>query len=366
MLYKRGDIWHYDFTVGGQRYRHSTKKRSKPEAREEERKAIRLAEQRGKLGASAAQIPTLKDVASRWFAARMADKKSAPTIAIRLEIMLRHLGSSTLVTEIDTPDLEDAIAARRLEPVHGGRLPSNATINRDLIDTTTRPILRYARRVLKLPVHDIEWAELRLSEPKGRSRSFTAAELAAWRSSLPEHCRSLFDFLARYGLRLSEAFFPLNGVEPAEGRITVRIRKNGLPHSLRLMPDDARDMAARYGRAREAGLETVWFREGKRGLEPLTRRGFQAASQRALKASGLADARPVHDLRHHAATAFLRLPGANLKQAQRLLGHENIASTSRYAHVDETDVFNTMRHTYGTNEDLDAANPSAVRDRTGT
>lgn len=38
----------------------------------------------------------------------------------------------------------------------------------------------------------------------------------------------------------------------------------------------------------------------------------------------------------------------NLAAVKRMLGHENIASTMRYAHVDDEDVLSALRHTYGT------------------
>jgi integrase len=343
-LYKRGEFWWYDFTVNGERHRGATKLRSKAAAR----KAEDGARERAALGASARPVPTIGDASARWFIARVAGKKSEKTTAQRLEIMLRLIGHQTLVRDIDTPDIEDAIQRRRLEPTRQKRLPTNSTVNRDLIDTTLRPILRYCDKTLKVEVRRIEWADLKLAEPKGRSRSFTPAELSAWRDALPEWHRPVFDFMARYGVRLREAFFPLDAFDGA--RVTIRRRKNGLPLTVPLLEEDAREMAARAGRARAAKLDTVWFREMKDGkLRPVHWRGFQSASKAALEAACVADARPAHDLRHHAATGLLRATG-NLKTVQRLLGHESIASTARYAHADEGDVLAGLRHAIGTSE----------------
>ena len=340
-VYKRGEIWFCDFTVDGERRRVSTGQRSKAGALKVE---TRLRE-RAKLGEVSRPDLPLKVAADRWFAARIDGKKSAKTTAQRVQIMLRLMGPETFISAIDTPEIEEAMQARRVEKTRQGRAPTNGTVNRDLIDSTLRPLLIYCRKVLKLQVADIDWRSLKLAEPKGRTRSFSAEELAAWRGALPDHHRPVFDFFARYGVRLGEAFFPLDNFDASGGRVTIRNRKNGLPHSFRLLPADARELAARYGRAKEAGLNTIWFRDTGDGLEEIKWRAFQSASRAALDAAGIADARPVHDLRHHAATAFLRLPGANLKQAQRLLGHESIASTARYAQVDENDVFNTLSHT---------------------
>ncbi|RYD80641.1 MAG: hypothetical protein EOP84_11830, partial [Verrucomicrobiaceae bacterium] len=60
-------------------------------------------------------------------------------------------------------------------------------------------------------------------------------------------------------------------------------RKNGGTHYLPLLPDDLSDMKARMGRARDADLATVWFRQKPDGkLQAITPRGHQAASQAAL------------------------------------------------------------------------------------
>ncbi len=346
-VHKRGDIWHFDFTRDGARYRGSTGLRGKTAARAfEEREKERAA-----LGTFGRAVPSLEDAAGRWFKARVEGRKSEKTVAQRLEIALRLVGPQTLVTMIDTPDIEDAMQRRRLEVTRQGRAPTNSTVNRDLVDTTLRPILRYCRKVLKHPVHDIEWSDLKLSEPRERTRTFTPTEIAAWRAALPEWHRPVFDFLGRYGVRLREAFFPLDAVDVENDRVTIRQRKNGKAHVVRLLPEDARDIAARLGRAHAAKLDTVWFREMKNGkLTAIHWRGFQSASKTALGTAGIADARPAHDLRHHAATAVLRAPKGNLKTVQKLLGHENIASTARYAHADDDDVLDALRHVSGTAE----------------
>jgi integrase len=339
-LYKRGEFWHFEFVLDGERHRGSTGERSKTRARaveEDQRRAIR---DRAKLGKAPAEVLTLQAVADKWFAARAEGRKSAATTAIRVEIAVRLAGPYTLISDLDAPEIADAMQARRLQRTRQGRLPANATVNRDLIDTTLRPILRYAKRVLKQPVNDIEWSELRLPEPKERVRQFTPEELAAWADHLPSWHLPVRDFLGRYGVRLKEAFFPLDAVNTETWEITVRgpQRKNGRPHVIPLLPEDARDIAARLGRAKSAGLNTIWFRELKNGtLRPVHWRGYQSAAKSALAKAGITDARPAHDLRHHAGTAAMRASG-NLKVVQALLGHENIQSTARYAHANQSDV----------------------------
>jgi integrase len=349
-ILRRGDTWHFDFVIKGERYRGTTHLRAttkKPPAAVV--KHVADLRQRAVLGTLDRPTETLATVADKWFAARKAGTKSEVTCAYHLETMLRIMGRDTPIGAIDEAAIVEGIQKRRLDIVHSRRkgskrAPTNSTINRDLIDTTLRPMIRYAKKVLKVEVNDIEWGEVRLPEPKERIRTFSVEELQAWRRALPEHFHPVFDFFAVYGARLTEAFFPPENVDVAAGRVTLKDRKNGKDHTLPLLPEDAAAMASRVGRARAAKLPTVWFREARGGkLVPITRRGFQDASRRALQAAGITDARPAHDLRHHAATEALRRSG-NLAVVKQLLGHDNIASTMRYAHVSDADVLMALGH----------------------
>jgi integrase len=340
-LYKRGDVYWYDFTIGGARYRESTHQLSKTAARKAEEQARARA-----MGCGDRAIPTLREATRQWYTSRAQGRKSEKTIAQRVKIMLALMPAETEVTEISTADVEAAVQARRLHVTHNGRAPTNGTVNRDIIDTTLRPVLRYCAEVLELQIRPIAWSRVKLPEPKGRSRAFTAAEIEAWRDNLPEWHRPVFDFMARYGVRLKEAFFPPAAFDAQAGEVTIRNRKNGLPLTLPLLPEDVRDIAARASRATAAGLPTVWFRDKAGELTPIHWRGFQSASRTALEGAGITDARPAHDLRHHAATQLRRTGDVTL--VQMMLGHEDLASTTRYAHASKADLLKALRHAYAT------------------
>ncbi len=70
--------------------------------------------------------------------------------------------------------------------------------------------------------------------------------------------------------------------------------------------------------------------------EPVTASGLVSAWRRALKRAGITNLR-FHDLRHTFGTRALRKTG-NLKLTQKLLGHRDIRSTMRYAHVMDDDM----------------------------
>lgn len=363
-VYKRGDIWWYDFTVEGERYRASTGARLKEDALK-----IEAREHRKALMGGLHQHITLEVAADLWFAASAAGRPSAKTTAHRIEIMLRHMGAHTRVSDVGPLKITQAMNARRVEPIRRGknrvaidRLPSNSTVNRDIIDTTLRPILRYAAENLEVQVKPINWSRLKLAEPRERVRMFTDAEIGEWSADLPHWHRPILSFILRYGVRLREAFFSLSDMHEngPDLDIYTRDRKNG-PHIVTLLAEDAAEMRARAGRARAAGLDTVWFREMKDGsLRAIGWRGFQHASATALERAGIADARPAHDGRHHAGTALLRRTGGNLAAVKELLGHEAIASTMRYAHTSRDDLRRALRHAYATAAETEAENPSEI------
>lgn len=356
-VYKRGEIWHYDFTLKGERQRGSTGFRKKGDAEryvENLRRDI-------KLGTSPERAPvTVGQAADQWFASRVAGNKTATTTAIRLRILFRHLDRDLAVKDIGARDVEAAIIARSVEPTRQGGLPKPSTINRDMIDTTLRPVLSYAAEVMEEQSRPIKWAKLRRQESAGRTRTFTEAELEAWRAGLPDWHRPLFNFILRYGVRLGEAFFSPTAVNIEAGTITLYDTKNGTDHTLHLFDEDLKALAARKARAEKAGLDTIWFRDEAGELTPIHWRGFQSASRQALNAGGIKDARPVHDLRHHAATALLR--GCNnLMIVKAQLNHKDIASTARYAHASGEDVKAALRHTYGTKPKTKTGKASRVK-----
>lgn len=345
-LYKRGDIWHFDFTVKGERQRGSTGFRKKADAAQ----YVENLRRDLKLGTSPERAPvTVGQAADQWFSSRVIGNKTATTTAQRLKILFRHLDRNTPVKAIGPRDVETAVIGRAGERIRQGGFPKPATINRDIIDTTLRPVLSYAAEVMEEQARPIKWAKLRRQEPPGRTRTFTADELDIWRNGLPEWHRPPFNFTLRYGVRLGEVFFPPRAVDIEAGTITLYDTKNGTDHTLHILEDDLPEIAARKARAEAAKLDTIWFSEHPRTgkLVPLHWRAFQSASRKALDKGGIKDAKPVHDLRHHAATTLLR--GCNnLIIVKAQLNHKTIASTARYAHANGDDVKAALRHTYGT------------------
>lgn len=344
----KSPYFQYDFVVARRRYHGSTGVESRRAAEGVERKK-RLEAAAGTLG-EASQM-TLNIACGRWWKEVGKDKRSAPDLERRLALVANLIGPSTPIADITTARVSEAIEKRRAIPFSRSRkkgarkfLPSNSTANRDVIDTL-RPVLRRARKAwgaTGLP--DIDWGELRLDEPKPKPKEFTEAEMALIMGAVRPHWHDMIRFGERYGARLGELFFPLADLDIADrdnARVKLRDRKGGDDHILPLLPEDAAWLAARLGRAKAAGLDTVWFRELKAGkLVALAYGGAESAVRRAMTSTGLRaskGAKGPHALRHNAGMKFLRATG-NLRATQKLLGHASIQSTLVYAHAMEADV----------------------------
>jgi len=339
-------FWHYDFVHKGRRVHGSTGVETRRQAEAYERRIRRqLAE--GALD-DAAQM-TLNAAAGRWWSEKGERLASAADRERQIAVVIQIIGAETKLVDIDTPCVARAIQKRRQIPYRKSpnsapRLPSDSTVNRDIIDAL-RPILRRAKRAWGAKgLPEIDWGELRLDEPKPKPKELVGGELADVKGAVREYWRDLIGFCVRYGCRIGEAFFPLSALDIDDrdnARVLLRDRKGGDDHVIPLLPEDAALLAARAGRARAAKLDTVWFRELKSGrLKALHYGGAVKAISGAMTKTGLREAKGMkgsHDLRRHSAMQVLRATG-NLRVTQKLLGHASIQSTLVYAHAIEADV----------------------------
>lgn len=351
--HSQSPYWHYDFQHKGKRIHGSTGVENKRAAEKIER-LIRNKAAAGEL--NDASLMTLDAAAGRWWVERGAGLKGGDRLEARIERVITLLGAATPISEITTEILSRAIERRRGQAITKSKakdakkyLPSNSTVNRDMIDTL-RPILNRARKAWGAKLPEIDWQELRMKEPKPKPKELVGDELGRVLAEVQPHWHDLVRFASRYGCRLSELWFGLDDLDVSDlenARVKLRDRKGDDDHVIPLLPEDAAMLAGRLGRARAAKLDTVWFKErrtkgpgGKVYLRALTAGGGAMAMRRAMVRTGLKASkgmRGIHDLRHHSGMQILRQTG-NLRLAQRLLGHADIKSTMVYAHAIEADV----------------------------
>lgn len=147
--------------------------------------------------------------------------------------------------------------------------------------------------------------------------------------------RTLFITIYAAGLRVSEAV-KLNARDIDSERMVLAIRQTkGRKDRYVMLSEQLLGILRAYWK--QAHLEHFLF-PGPDPSRPITTRSVERACRRAAEAAGLDKSITVHTLRHSFATHLLE-QGVDIRVIQDLLGHRNIASTTRYARV----AINTIR-----------------------
>jgi hypothetical protein len=342
---KKSRFYHYDFQYRGRRYTGSTNVETLRKAEEVERK-MRADAAMGRYDDQAGM--TLDEAAGRWWAEVGSKRASASALEHRLAIVVRLLGPATLLTEITTRRISAAVEKRRGEgytrakarPADGPREAvkpkryelSNATVNADVAKPLRR-ILNRARRTWEVQgLPEIDWEALLLPEKETDIIVYTADQQRDWLAECDTNTAMVLTLLLTYGFRFGELYFPPDAFIPDGPSLVLNNRKKG-SHMVPLRAADARQIAARAGRAKAGGLDTIWFEEDPQGkLQPIKYKALQSRLRQAAKRAGLTGPRLIHGTRHHVGTSLLAETG-NLKLTQKALGHRDIKSTLVYAHA---------------------------------
>ena len=143
------------------------------------------------------------------------------------------------------------------------------------------------------------------------------------------HYRLILQTAYAAGLRVSEVVrLQVGDIDAQRMVLHIRAAKGGKD---RLVPLSAVLLA----RLRAYWLEhrpRTWLFPGQRPDRPISIGQVQRICQRAVRAAGLTKKASMHTLRHSYATHLLEA-GTDLATLQKLLGHNQLATTLRYTHV---------------------------------
>ncbi len=131
------------------------------------------------------------------------------------------------------------------------------------------------------------------------------------------------------GLRVSEVV-ALKVGDIDSTRMVINVRR-GKGHKDRyvMLSEQLLHILREYWRR---GRPDIWLFPGPDPSKPVTPRSIQRSCRRALEIAGIDKAVTVHTLRHSFATHLLE-EGVDIRVIQDLLGHRQIASTTRYTRV---------------------------------
>lgn len=347
-VYQRSgrQTYSYDFVCGGVRYSGDTGSTSKREAKKIE-KQIRDKAENELRQAKAANCGylTFGQAVSRYWN-EVARYHANPETSLRnIEWLQTKIGPATLLQEVDSQLIARLIADRRTEKRHNvadkqnGRI-SNSTVNR----TVTQPLrhlMNRARTVWKAMVADVKWSELILKEPKERIREASSKEENAIRNTLSRGYDVAVEFAFSSGCRRMEILALRWEHIDMDGKMITVTGKGGKARTLPLTPRLHQIIEKCIGHHKTCVFTYTASRTDKRkGLirgqrYPLTEAGLKTAFRRAVATAGVSNFR-FHDTRHTMATRTLRK--SNIRVVQRMLGHEDVATTAKYAHAVMDDI----------------------------
>jgi integrase len=330
---KGSPYYHYDFQKNGQRFFGSTRTANRAEALKFEK------QERARAATVSAAAPasrmTLDVALGEYWERHARHRKSANDMEIKLERLNERLGKNTTLSDLSNKDIADYIAKRREEV-------KPASVNREIV--LLRAALFYVRDNLDAEIPKINWKTHMLPEPKGRTRVLTEKEETKLMAEIREDYRPLIDFCLLTGCQVSSARnLKWKDISGGTVRLYVKSKIEGDHHDLPV----TKDMKAIFDVVKNDHPEYVFTykcirenRKEKGKRYPFTETNWRREWKRALDACKIRDFR-FHDLRHTAGTRILR-EKKNLAVVQRVLGHKDITSTLRYAHVLTEDVHDAL------------------------
>jgi len=349
--------WHIDITIEGHRLRRSSGTADKALAAPLAAREYDTLYRRVVLGEKPVEQITLNDAFVQFYrevAQGTAYGEGAQKH--QMNTMLEVLGRHTLLSDIDDRLVNTLVQALRVKAIIPHNAPadapsrleqrkfSGATINRYV--TTLSAVCTRARKVWRVPVGEWDRGQHRQEESRGREVFLEVDQARAMLEAVIPHARPMYLLALATGLRKANVHdLVWESVSLDLARI-VLLTKGDKPHSVPLPepalamlqhlepdPTKRRGRVFVFGNPRVACICAACISPAKRG-QPInsTRRAFATAA----KVCGLRDM-PLgrlrfHDFRHSVASWVLA-SGGDLRLLQEQLGHADIQTTARYAHL---------------------------------
>lgn len=318
--------WHYDFQIRGRRFHGSCGTTDFETA-----KAVEAA---ARVAARASEpvkgVFTISQALGTYYSDVGEHQPSAATTFSQMKTLLQVLSPDMKLADLTMAE------AQRYVTVQRARM-ANATVNRHL--SLLARAIRHMTAVHAAAAPDLDLRRLHTPEPEERVRELTRDEQDALFAKLRPDLHAFVGLALMTGLRKAE----LAGMQWRQvdfETATIRVQQKGGKTRTFPMNGELRAFLSTLPRATTlpAARYVLTFvdmaTEERRQITPGG--SVMVDFRDAVAAAGIEDFR-FHDLRHTFATRLLRQT-QNLKLVSKLLGHQNITTTMRYAHVLQDDM----------------------------
>lgn len=283
----------------------------------------------------------LREAFARFWTEKAQFEAASGNVFNAMSRMLDFWGPDKFLSQLTTDDFTRYQTFRRSQGV------ANRTTNMDMPETISRVLKRAKLWKVALPEEDFDWKELKLTLPKHRTRAGSRKEMTLYLRAFHYSLRPIIRFALLTGLRKAALIVRKSQVD-WDNLVITYTKKSKHTGDLGWLPitaEIAKLLKREWNHHEDFVFTFVCQRSHKGRVKgqryPVTYDGLSSAADRAVKRAGLTDWRIIHDLRHTAATNILRR-SRNLAAVQGMLGHADIAQTSKYAHVLMDDVRNAM------------------------
>ncbi|MCS7196726.1 MAG: site-specific integrase [Aquificaceae bacterium] len=335
-LRKRGSVWYFEFMYKGQRYYERIGNVSKTIAREIA-SDIRAKIIRGEYIPSREVHTTFSELADayyEWYTTNSKAGERAKKEQKRKIDILKNFFGHMPVHRISTFTIEQykryRLETSKAKPV---------SIDKELV--VLRAIFKKAKE-LELYTGDIPQIPFFKAKSREVVRFLTPQEARKLLEVSPEHLRRIILFALNTGCRAGEILSLKWGQVDFKGgviHVEAAHTKSKRKHTI-IMNSEVKALLERIREEqREKGIDHGYVFTNSLGL-PYGYQGYKRAFKTALKKAGIENFR-FHDLRHTFAS-WIALQTKDIYLVQKLLNHQSVETTKRYAHLTQEYVQNSL------------------------
>lgn len=335
MLYRRGSVWHYDFTVAGKRHRGSTRQSSESKARRVESKLISRAEQMGP-SVVLRRAPLLSAFGPRF----LSWVEQAPSLAAKTRRYYRVGWARIAATRLTEMTL-DRITTEEVDSL--GLTGSPSYVNQ-AFRTLRRRLLGKA----------VEWnvigmaPRIKVLKEMGREETIDSDSEAKLLAVAKQPMKDVLIISQDTGLRPEEVF--RIRVENIDSNRLVIFNPHGKTRAARRYVPISRRMSDLL-MLRCEGKKVGWLFPSKRSASGhLTTVAKQF--REARRSAGLPESLVLYSARHTFGTAVYEATG-NLAMVMKVMGHADARTAMQYQHpvldpirtaIDQRNSRHNLRH----------------------